>query len=200
MRACVHVRANVVFVDGTPMGVLISIEVYIANSICVFACVFLTARDCVQTSILNARVRERVREHVCVCVSACVLCMCAACVCILRPVQQMHGLLYLPPCCALRKVDVTKSKDSLKRSTEFAIDSCSPPAERRRRTCHALLEASVLLKSDHHLNVLAVHLLFELSNLLLDLRVLWCLKKGGFDFFYRLAVDCAASHPDLALK
>jgi len=57
------------------------------------------------------------------------------------------------------------------------------PAERRRRTCHALLEVSVLLKSDHHLNVLAVHLLFELSNLLLDLRVLWCLKKGGFDYF-----------------
>ena len=53
------------------------------------------------------------------------------------------------------------------------------PAERRRRTCHALLKASALLKSDHHLNVLAVHLLFELSNLLLDLRVLWRLKKGG---------------------
>jgi len=95
----------------------------------------------------------------------------------------MHSLLYLPPCCAPRKVDVTKSKDSLKRLTEFAIDSCSPPAERRRRTCHALLEASVLLKSDHHLNVLAIHLQLDLGNLRLDLRVLWCLKKGGFDYF-----------------
>lgn len=96
----------------------------------------------------------------------------------MHPVQQMHSLLYLPPCCALRKVDVTKSKDSLKRSTEFAIDSCSP---------HGLvthfLKQVFWLKSDHHLNVLAIHLLLELSNLLLDLRVLWCLKKGGFDYF-----------------
>ena len=38
-------RANAEFVDGTPMGVLISIEVYIANSICFFACVFFTARE-----------------------------------------------------------------------------------------------------------------------------------------------------------
>lgn len=97
------VRANVGFVDGTPMGVLISTEVYIANSICFFACVFFTARDCVQTSILNARVRERVRERVRACVRACVflLCMCAACVCILCPVQQMHSLLYLTPCYCL---------------------------------------------------------------------------------------------------
>jgi len=29
--------------------------------------------------------------------------------------------------------------------------------------------------------VLVIHLLLDLSNLLLDLRVLWCLKKGGFD-------------------
>ena len=106
------------------MGVLVSTEVYIANYIWFFACVFFTARDCVQTSILYVRVRVRVR--VCVCVCVCVLCMRAACVWILHPVQQMHSLLYLPPCSALRKVDVTKSKDSLKRSTEFAIDSCSP--------------------------------------------------------------------------
>ena len=65
-------RANVEFVDGTPMGVLISIEVYIANSICFFACVFFTARDCVQTSILYVRVRVCVR----VCACACVFCAC----------------------------------------------------------------------------------------------------------------------------
>ena len=69
------VRANVEFVDGTPMGVLISTEVYIANSICVFACVFFIARElCADVNLVCAR--ARVRARVCVCV--CVLCMCAA--------------------------------------------------------------------------------------------------------------------------
>ena len=46
------------------MSVLILTEVYIANSICFFACVFFTARDCVQTSILYVRVHVRVRVRV----------------------------------------------------------------------------------------------------------------------------------------
>jgi len=65
-------RANVEFVDGTPMGVLISIEVYIANSICVFACVFLTTPGIV------------CRRQSCMCACAC------ACACVRVRVCFVH--------------------------------------------------------------------------------------------------------------